>query len=151
MRKIDLQLFAGGHSVTVVKDGHMTTASASSTSDVQKISDVTLTLTPASGYELDKIEVLSGGVTITKDDDTYGFKMGEADVVIVVYSKANNLYKITESVDTWVNDTKVQLTKNVKEVYTANGALADVECTPTALTVTPAIQSLIDAGIVIKV
>lgn len=151
MRKIDLQLFAGGHSVTVVKDGHMTTASASSTSDVQKNADVTLTLTPASGYELDKIEVLSGGVTITKDDDTYGFKMGEADVVIVVYSKANNLYKITESVDTWVNDTKVQLTKNVKEVYTANGALADVECTPTALTVTPAIQSLIDAGIVIKV
>lgn len=151
MRKIDLQLFAGGHNVTVVKDGHMTTASASSTSDVQKNADVTLTLTPASGYELDKIEVLSGGVTITKTDDTYGFKMGEADVVIVVYSKANNLYKITESVDTWVNDTKVQLTKNVKEVYTANGALADVECTPTALTVTPAIQSLIDAGIVIKV
>ena len=33
MKKLlmDLQLFAGGHSVTVLKDSHMTTASASST------------------------------------------------------------------------------------------------------------------------
>ena len=64
MKKImNLQLFAGGHSVTVLKDAHMTTASASSTSDVQAEATVTLTLTPATNYELDTVEVLAGGVT----------------------------------------------------------------------------------------
>lgn len=151
MRKIDLQLFAGGHSVQIIKDANMTTASASASSDVQKNADVTLTLTPASGYEIDEIKVLSGGVEVKLTNDTWGFKMGEADVVIVVTSKKNNLYIITESVDTWVNDTKVKLTKNVKELYAANGAIYGVQVTPSELTVTPAIQSLIDAGIVIKV
>ena len=48
----DLQLFAGGHNVSVVADGGMSAASASSTSDVQKNTTVTLTLTPADTYEL---------------------------------------------------------------------------------------------------
>lgn len=151
MRKFDLQLFAGGHGVNVVADGGFSAASASATSDVQKNADVTLTLTPASGYELDEIKVFSGGVEVKLTEGTWGFKMGEADVVIVVTSKKNNLYIITESVDTWVNDTKVKLTKNVKELYAANGAIYGVQVTPSELTVTPAIQSLIDAGIVIKV
>ena len=82
MRKLNLQIFAGGHTVTVHKDAHMTTASASSTSDVQKDAEVTLTLTPASGYEVAEIEVISGGVTITTEDDTTGFVMGNEDVVL---------------------------------------------------------------------
>ena len=82
MKKLfmDLQLFAGGHNVLVLKDSHMTTASASSTSDVQAAATVTLTLTPASGYEVANVEVLAGGVTVHLDmsrgDEQYKFKMG---------------------------------------------------------------------------
>ena len=48
MKKLNLQQFAGGHSVTVYKDSHVTTATPSSDSDVQKNADVTLTLVFAS-------------------------------------------------------------------------------------------------------
>ena len=151
MRKLNLQLFAGGHSVTVVKDAHMTTASASSTSDVQKDATVTLTLTPASGYEVADVQVLSGGVTIHQDDDTVSFTMGEADVVIVVTSQANNLYKVTESCNVWVNGTKTALNKNVDPVYAANGAICDVNCSPTAVTLNAEIiADLVAEGILVK-
>ena len=62
MRKIDLQLFTGS-SVTVYKDAHMTTASASPASSLEEGDTVTLTATPASGYEIDDIEY-GAGVTV---------------------------------------------------------------------------------------
>ena len=151
MRKLNLQLFAGGHSVTVQKDAHMTTASASSTSDVQKDATVTLTLTPASGYEVADVQVLAGGVTIHEDSDVVTFTMGEADVVIVVTSQANNEYKVTESINVYVNGTKTALVKNVTVVYAANGAIADVECSPTAVTLNAEIiADLVAEGILVK-
>ena len=151
MRKLNLQLFAGGHDVTVQKDAHMTTASASSTSDVQKDATVTLTLTPASNYEVADVQVLAGGVTIHEDSDVVTFKMGEADVVIVVTSQANNEYKVTENCNVYVNGTKTALVKNVTVVYAANGAIADVECSPTAVTLNAEIiADLVAEGILVK-
>lgn len=151
MRKLNLQLFAGGHDVTVQKDAHMTTASASSTSDVQKDATVTLTLTPDSGYEVADVQVLAGGVTIHEDSDVVTFTMGEADVVIVVTSQANNEYKVTENRNVYVNGTKTTLVKNVTVVYAANGAIDDVECSPTAVTLNAEIiADLVAEGILVK-
>ena len=82
--KMRLDLFAGGHSVTCYKDAHMTTFSASSTSDVQAEATVTLTVTPASNYELDEIEVISGGATSEDDSGTKKVKMGDASAVIFI-------------------------------------------------------------------
>ncbi len=154
MKKIMfLQLFAGGHNVSVVSDGGFSAASASSTSDVQANATVTLTLTPASTYELASVEVLSGGVTLDYDpDDGYSFKMGSADVVIVAKSKKNNLYKIVENCDVWVNGSKTHLQRNLQLVLGPNGAIIDVAGDGQAVTLSSEIVAdLVKAGTIVKV
>lgn len=149
---MDLQLFAGGHSVTVVADAGMSAASASSTSDVQKDATVTLTLTPGSNKELASVEVLSGGVTLDYDpDDGYSFTMGESNVVIVVKSKANNIYKIVENCDVWINGSKTHLQRNMKLEMGKNGAITGVTCNGTAVTVNAeTVAELVAAGTLVK-
>ena len=49
--EMDLQLFAGSLTVTVYKDSGITTATASPSSSLAEGDTVTLTVTPASGYE----------------------------------------------------------------------------------------------------
>ena len=150
MRKLNLQLFTGS-TVTVYKDGHMTTASASPNSSVAKDATVTLTLTPASGYEVADVQVLAGGVEVHQDNNTISFACGETDVVLYVTSQKNNEYKVTNSTDVWVNNAKTALTKNVTEVYAANGAIADVECNPTAVTLgAEVVAELVKQGILVK-
>lgn len=150
MRKLNLQLFTGS-TVTVYKDAHMTTASASPNSSVAKDATVTLTLTPASGYEVADIQVLAGGVTVHQDDDTVSFVCGESDVVLLVTSQKNNEYKVTENCNVYVNAAKTQLVKNVTTVYAANGAIADVECSPTAVTLNAEIiADLVAEGVLVK-
>ena len=146
------QMFAGGHSVTVTKDAHMTTASASSTSDVQKDATVTLTLTPASGYEVADVEVLAGGVEVHQDNTTISFTMGEADVIINVKSQKNNEYRIAENCYVCVNGTVSKaIKKNIVEHKGANGQVLRVDCTPTALTISAdVIKSLEKAGVIEK-
>lgn len=151
MRKLDLQLFAGGHSVTVYRDGGASAFAASSDSDVQKNADVTLSMTISSGYELDEIEVVAGGVTITKTGSVYGFKMGEANVVLYLKTKKSNLYRVTEQCTVWVNDAKTVLNKNVEVILTQQGGIADVRATPQEITVNDVVQGLIDQGILVKV
>lgn len=153
MRKIFLQLFVDPtYSVTCQKDSGITTFSASPSSSVAKDADVALTITPASGYELDEIIVAAGGVTPEYDaDDGWSFKMGEANVTLFAKSKKNNLYRVTETVPIWINDSKTVLTKNTEVVLTKQGGIADVKATPVELTVNDAIQGLIDQGILVKV
>lgn len=150
MRKLNLQLFAGGHSVTVHKDAHMTTASASATSDVQAETTVTLTLTPATGYEVDEVEVIAGGVTIEKEGDVTSFEMGSENVILFVKSKAGNVYRVTEDSTVFINGAKTKLYKNVEVVVTPAGGISDVKCAGTAITLNDAVQSLIDQGILVK-
>ena len=149
--KMILDLFAGGHSVTVVADAGMSAASASATTDVAKDAEVTLTLTAASGYELKDVEVLKGGVTV--DLSTKKFTMGEADVVIVVHSRATTSFLVTEEIMLAVNDTRVQLHKNAKVVLTPNGVPKEVIADGGAATVTlnDAVQSAIDQGILVPI
>ena len=150
--EMNLQLFAGGHSVTVVADAGFSAASASSTSDVQANATVTLTLTPGSNKEIASVEVLSGGVTLEVTSGTYSFKMGTADVVIVAKSKANNLYKIVENCDVWVNGSKTHLQRNLTLEKGPNGAIVGVTGSGTAVTLSAEIVAdLIKAGTLIKI
>ena len=148
--KMNLQLFAGGHSVTVYKDAHMTTASASSTSDVQKDATVTLTLTPASGYEVANVEVISGGVTIYQGD-SITFTMGETNVVLYVTSKANNAYRVVEPCFCCVNQTVTKLNRNMKLVFGKNGAIIGVEGEDTTITLNAdMVANLLASGVIVK-
>ena len=149
MRKLDLQFYAGGHSVTLYKDAGVTTFTASSDSDVQKNAEVTLTVDFASGYELDKYDVIAGGVTV--NPSTKKFTMGEENVVISLKSKKNNIYAVTEDVDVNINGSVTHLGKNVKVLTSANGAICGAEVTPTAITIDAAtVAQLVAAGILVK-
>lgn len=149
--KMILDLFAGGHSVTVVSDEGISAASASSTSDVAKDAEVTLTVTAASGYEIKEYEVLDGGVTV--DPATKKFTMGESNVIIAVKSRATTSYLVTEETMVNVNDNPVRLHKNAKVVLTPNGVPKAVIADGGAATVTmnDAVQSLIDQGILVPI
>ena len=149
--KMILDLFAGTLTVTVYKDSHMTTATASPNSSVAKDATVTLTLTPASGYEVADIEVLAGGVTVHQDDSTVSFACGESDVVLNVKSQKNNEYKVVENCEVNINGSKTTLTKNVTAVFSACGGLADVTCSPTTVTLdAETVRQLVADGILVK-
>ena len=147
--KLNLKLFEGGHAVTVYKDGGFSAASASPNSDVAKDADVTLSWTLSDGYELAEIEQVSGSVTINMT--TKKFAMPNTDVVLYLKSKANNLYKVTEDCEASVNDSKVVLHKNTTVLQTPNGAPYEVACNGTAITMSAAVQNLIDTGVLVKI
>lgn len=148
----DLQLFAGGHSVTCLKDGNMTTFSADSTSDVQANATVTLTVTPASNYELDRIEVLAGGVEPKYANSAWTFKMGSADVTLIAHSKKNNLYKVVENCDVWINGSKTRLQRNLKLETGPNGAIIGVTTSGTEITLAAnVVAELVKAGTIVKI
>lgn len=148
---LNLQLFAGSLTVTVNKDAHMTTASASPSSSLAKDDKVTLTLTPASGYEVAEIEVIAGGISHIYQGETVWFEMGEADVELYVKSQANNKYKIVENCYVAVNGSVTRLQKNMQFVYGKTGAVIDVDSTPTAITLSAdLIENLLESGVIVK-
>ena len=147
--KMILNLF-DTYSVTCYKDAHMTTFSASPNSSVAKNADVTLTVTPADGYELDEIEVIAGGVTLTHSTN-WTFKMGEANVVLYAKTKANNKYLVTEECMAQLNSgTPTVLHANNTVTLTPNGAPKDIDKTGASVTVDAAVQNLIDTGVLVK-
>ena len=150
MRMI-LDLFAGGHSVTIQKDAHISAASASATTDVQKNAEVTLTVTAADNYEIAEYEVLAGGVTV--DPSTKKFTMGEENVVIVVHSRLANNYMVTEETMVCVNDTKTVLHANQIVTRTKAGGLKSISAKSggTVVSASDAVQSLIDQEILVKI
>lgn len=147
--KLNLQYFAGGHSVTLYKDSGASAFTASANSDVAKDAEVTLSHTLASGYEVAEYEVIAGGVTV--NPSTKKFVMGEADVVIFLKTKKNNVYAVTEDVDVNINNTKTHLAKNVKLLKNAKGAVYGVEVSGTEITFDAAtVAQLVSAGILVK-
>ena len=143
--KMDLQLFAGGHSVTMVKGDNVTTATASSSSDVQKDAEVTLTIAVASGYE-PTYEVLTGGVTV--NPTTKKFTMGEADVIIIVRAKNTKAYRVLENHTVNINGTKLELTRNVTVVTDDCLRVKTAETNPTVINNQGMIDALLKAGII---
>ena len=152
MKKLNLRLFDTTYTVTVYKDSHVTSATPSPASGATETS-VTLTVTPATGYEVDEIEVLAGGVTLEEGETpgTYEFDIGEANVVLNVKSKKNNLYKVTQ--DCWinVNGTRKMLYRNTKLVIGKGGSVTDLEVSPTEITLDEGVKSLIDQEIIVKI
>lgn len=149
--KMNLQRFAGSLTVTVYKDSNMTTASASPASSLAEGDEVTLTLTPASGYEVAAVDCLSGGVTV--DLETKKFEMGESNVVLVAKSKKANLYKIVENTPVWINGEKTELVRNMTLVRANGGAVVGVDVTGnTEVTLSAEVVSeLIKAGVLVKI
>ena len=149
--KMILNLFAGGHSVTVLKDANISAASASATSDVQKDAEVTLTVSAATNYEIAEYEVLAGDVEV--NPTTKKFTMGEADVVIIVRSKKANNYMVTEETSVCVNGSKTVLHKNTVVQVTRNGVPigVTVESGGAVVASSDAVQYLIDQGILVKI
>lgn len=149
MKALDLRLFdATTYTVTVYKDSGVTTATPSADSGA-KDTEITLTLVFESGKELDEIEVVTGGVTVNQS--TKKFTIGEANVVLYVKSKANNLYKVTEDCTVNVNGTKQIFNRNVIVEVTKQGGVKGVSCEGTAITSNDAVQQLIDQEILVKI
>ena len=131
LKKLNLQQFAGSLTVTVNKDGHTTTATASP-------------------YELDEIETIAGGVTV--DPETKTFKMDESNVILYVKSKKNNMYLVTENTYVNVNGTATELKRNIKLAESATGAIVGVESDGTAVTVSAdVVASLVKQGVLVKI
>jgi hypothetical protein len=151
--KMILDLFAGSLTVTVYKDSHITTATATPDSSLAKDDEVALAITPATNYELAEIEVVAGGVTPEYDeDDGWGFVMGAEDVVLNVKSKKANNYMVTEETSVNVNDNKVLLHQNSIVELTKNGVpkAVTVNESGTVIPMNDAVQNLIDQEILIK-
>ena len=156
MQKLNLQQFAGSLTVTIMKDdnSHWTTASASPASSLAKDDEVSLTVTPASGYEVDEIEVLAGGVTVSYDaDDGYSLVMGESNVTLFFKAKKNNLYKIVEDTRVWVNGTATELKRNMILEKSASGAVVGAKVTgSTEVSIGPEIAAeLVKTGALVKI
>ena len=148
--KMILDLFAGGHSVTLYHDAGASVFSASATSDVAKDAEVTLTVTLETGYEVAEYDVIAGGVTV--NPTTKKFTMGEENVVIVLKTKKNNLYLVTEECSGSVNGQKFALHANTTIELSKTGVPTAVKVKNggTEVTVNAAIQNLIDQGILVK-
>lgn len=147
--KLDLQYFSGGHSVTLYKDGGVTTFTASPSSDVQKDAEVTLTVALASGYHVKEYNVLAGDVTV--NPETKKFTMGEANVVIALTTTADSLYKVIENTEVNINGTKTELVRNMVIEYGPNGAITGVKSDGTTISLDgEIIKQLVAAGIIVQ-
>ena len=152
--KLNLHMFAGGHSVTVYADAGFTSATADETSDVAKDTKVTITPVLKSGMELKEYEVVAGGVTVAVGDESVGtFDMGSDDVVIYAKSVGGK-WMVTEECKACLNGGAwTVLHKNTVLELTPNGApkAVTVENGGASVTVDAAIQNLIDQGILVKI
>lgn len=152
--KMILDLFSGGHSVTVYADAGFTSATADETSDVAKDTEVTITPVLKSGFELKEYEVVTGGVTVTVGTDKKGkFDMGEADVVIYAKSVGGK-WLVTEECKACLNGGAwTVLHKNAIVELTPNGVPKAVTAENGGATITmdAALQNLVDQGILVKI
>ena len=153
MKKLDfnLQRFDDPtYTLTVYKDAHITTATASKDSGIAANEEVTLTIVPASGYELADIEVVSGGCEVNMT--TKKVKIKSANGVVFVKSKSATTYKVVETTIYNINGTKGKLSRNMKLKVTANGSVYDVECEGTSLASVNAdiIAQLVKDGALVK-
>ena len=148
MKKLNLQMFTG-YSLTAYKDAGVTSVTLSADSGLAKDDEVTCTIVLETGKELANIECISGGATVTLS--TKKVKMGAADAVIYVTSKDAKRYKVVESTIVNVNGSRTELTRNMMIVHSANGAVADVSCSGTVLSLSDdMIASLVASGAIIK-
>jgi len=138
------------YTVTCYSDAGYSAFSASPASGA-KNTEVTLTITPDSGYSVDNIEVIAGGVTVNMT--TKKFTIGEANVVLYAKSKGSKTYKVVENTFTCLNGTVTRLTRNMQFVVGPSGAVVDISCTPTDLSSVSAdiLAALEASGAIVKI
>jgi hypothetical protein len=149
---MDLQWFDTTYTTTIYTDSGISASSASPTSGtVAKGATVTVSLTFASGYELDAIDVVSGGVTVTVGD-SITFKMGEANVVLNAKSKKSAVYMVTENTPYSINGANGSLTKNTAFRFGPNGDIIEVTCTGSDLSSmnSAVLEALLKSGVIVK-
>lgn len=154
MKEMDLQRFAGSLTVTIMKDDNAkwTAASASPASSLAEGDTVTLTVTPASGYELDEIQVLAGGVTPEYDaEDGWTFEMGESNVTLFFKAKSVKQYRIVENTFISVNGTVTKLERNMMIKYSNAGAVIGVDGDGTVINLSADILDALEkSGAIVK-
>lgn len=101
---LNLRMFDGGHSITVYKGTWVSTAVVKNeaetetlTTDVPSGTVCKIVATYASHYQLDKVNVLAGGVSVGQT--TLKFTMPDQDVVLFVTSKreGNDVYFVFDN------------------------------------------------------
>lgn len=149
--KLNLQRFTGS-SLTVYNDGNFSATTASPDTSLAKNDKSTLTITPNSGYELDRIEVVTGGAEVLYESNAWKVKMGESDAIVKVFGKKNNLYKVVENCYVNVNGSATELRRNMVLQRGATGAITGVTSDGTELSIsTDVINSLVAQGVLIKI
>ena len=151
--KMKLNLFSGSYTLTVYNDGNFSATSASPSSSLAKDDKSTLTITPNSGYELDEIEVVSGGCTIEDDSGTKKVKMGDASAVILIKGKKSNNYMVLEETMIDINGTRTVLHANTTVQVTKNGVPTGVTVKDggTVISASDAVNQLIAEGVLVKI
>ena len=146
--ELNLQHFTG-YNLTIATTTGVASATAAKSTGLAKDEETVLTITYSSGYEDAGVEIVSGGGSY--NPTTKKYKSGDADGIIQVKAKKNNIYKITENVTVNVNGSKTELTKNMTLERGANGAIVGVTCEGTEVTVSAdVIGYLLAQGVLIK-
>ena len=151
---MNLQQFTGSYTVTLYQDGNFSAASASPSSSLDTNDKSTLTLTASTGYELDRVEIVSGtGAEVIFESNAWKIKVGSASVVAKAFAKKNNLYKIVENVTVSVNGAApTELQRNLVVTRGATGAITAVTTSGTEVSVSADIvNSLVNQGILVKI
>lgn len=152
MMEMDLQMFTGSYTLTVYNDGHFSATTASPSSSLDANDKSTLTITPSAGYELDRIEVVTGGATVLYESEAWKVKMGNASAVVKVFGKKNNLYKVVENCYVSVNGSATELQRNMVLTYGGTGAVTGVTSDGTELSISAdVIAELVKSGVLIKI
>ena len=151
--KMKLNLFSGSYTLTVYNDGNFSATSASPSSSLAKDDKSTLTITPNSGYELDEIEVVSGGCTIQDDSGTKKVKMGDASAVILIKGKKANNYMVLEETMIDINGTRTVLHANTTVQVSKHGVPTGVTVKDggTVISASDAVDQLIAEGVLVKI
>ena len=141
------------YTMTIVHDDHITGVTASPGTSVSVATNVKLTPTFASGWELKDIRDISNSSNKVPIDVSTQVVQLKKTCTIAVTSKPKNRYIVTERCMVSVNDVKKELMPNTEVLLTKNGAIKGVLDPQggTEITLTDAVQSLIDQGILVKI
>lgn len=153
MLKLDLQKHSGIAVSTITDAGVDSVTLDPSGGSYSTEDEVDMTIALEEGAEIDQVKVIQGDAVVEKGDDEgeYTITVGEADSVIHITTKPDNLYKVVENHTVIINAKKTVLTRNLMLRNGIAGSVVGVDCEGTQLEFPPeVIDSLVKAGIIIK-
>ncbi len=145
-----------GKLLYVAPDGGMNNVSPLYVEGKASNSSVAIQRTVKSGYDYMGAEIISGDAQITQDvGNQLIVKIKTTDAVVVLHTRPNNRYMVTEDVVLCKNDKRVFLKTNTELEIGKNGKIIGVEPAGGGTTLTlsdfqPAIDNLIATGVLVK-